>query len=357
MTRSLKARIIMIAFFIGVNVILGMYFLLNVKGQSLVPEPVKQVFSRYGLVKEDQSSFPLSTSPDYSVRIDLDSDAVITAINEQRESNKQQPVSNSAKLHEAAEIVMEKIKADNYELNQENGNDLLEDALKEVGYHYSSAYQSIVIGPVTSASVVEYWFNNNQKETVLASDVSEIGVATTVESLHSEFSGITVVLLAKPRGVTAIQPQQSKQPSKPTLPPISDQEVTTALNNYRAAHGVPALNVDENLCSYAQKRVGDLVAFGGLDNHKGFQSDFADPENPPEPIKKYAGSKIGENLAHQFCRNMTTGDSFVAETGTAIIEWCFDSSTKGHREAQLSTEFRNVCVRHADGMYVVIFGD
>jgi hypothetical protein len=54
---------------------------------------------------------------------------------------------------------------------------------------------------------------------------------------------------------------------------------------------------------------------------------------------------------------MTTGQSFIAETGTALIEWCFDSSTKGHREAQLSATYKNVCVRHADGMYVVTFGD
>jgi hypothetical protein len=54
---------------------------------------------------------------------------------------------------------------------------------------------------------------------------------------------------------------------------------------------------------------------------------------------------------------MTTGESFIAETGTALIEWCFDSSTKGHREAQLSSVYKNVCVRHADGMFVVTFGD
>ncbi|MBP9820298.1 hypothetical protein KBC79_06225, partial [Candidatus Woesebacteria bacterium] len=69
------------------------------------------------------------------------------------------------------------------------------------------------------------------------------------------------------------------------------------------------------------------------------------------------GGGIGENLAHQYCKNMTTGDSLIAQTGTAIIEWCFDSSTKGRREAQLSTTFHNVCVRHGDHMYVVIFGE
>lgn len=353
----MKTRIIIIAFFLGVNLILGSYFLLTVRGQSIVPDSVRNFFVERGLAPEQRSTFPLDSTPDYSVRIDLDSDDVIVAINEQREANKEEAVIPSTKLHQAAELVLAELQTSDYALNEEDGNKLLEESLEKSNYFYSGAYQSIVVGPVTSAAVVEYWFNNNQQETVLAGDVSEIGVATTVESINGEFTGITVVILAEPRGVTAVLPTQPQQSSKPALPQISDQEVIEALNRYRQVHGQHTLNVHDNLCKYAEKRVGDLVAFGGLDNHKGFQEDFADQNNLPEVLKDYPGAKIGENLAHQFCRNMTTGDSFVAETGTAIIEWCFDSSTKGHREAQLSSEFHNVCVRHADGMYVVIFGE
>lgn len=357
MSRSLIVRLLMIAFFIGINVILGSYFLLSVQGQSLLPQSVKDAFIKYGFVKEGTESFPLDSAPDYSVRIDLDSDAVVTAINDQREAQEELRVANALKLHDAAELVLKSIQDSNLDLEQEESNTILEESLKKVGYFYSTAYQSVVIGPVTSAAVVEYWFNTNQQQIVLSSDVTEIGVATTVETVDGDFTGITVVILAKPRGISTLQPPQTNLPTKPALPPVSDTEVITALNSYRHDHGMPALSVHEGLCSYAQKRVGDLVAYGGLDNHQGFKTDFADPNNPPEILKDYPGSKIGENLAHQFCKNMTTGDSFVAETGTAIIEWCFDSSTKGHREAQLSSEFHNVCVRHADGMYVVIFGE
>jgi uncharacterized protein YkwD len=354
----MKTRLAIIAFFLGINIILGSYFLLTVKGKAIVPDSIKNFLAEKGITTNtDRSSFPLDEAPDYSLRIDLDSDDVLQAINEQRTVNEKKLLTNSPKLHQAAEQVLQELKSNNFELSEEDGNSLLEQALKKNNYFYTGAYQSIVIGPVTSTSVVEYWFNNNQEETVLAEDVSEIGVATIVEAVSSEFTGVTVVIVAKPRGVTAALPSQSPVVVKPALPQVSDQEVIDALNNYRHAHGRDALQVHQALCSYAEKRVGDLVAFGGLDNHQGFKEDFADQSKLPEILKEYPGSKIGENLAHQFCRNMTTGDSFVAGTGTAIIEWCFDSSTKGHREAQLSTEFHNVCVRHADGMYVVIFGE
>lgn len=353
----MKIRVAIIAFFLGLNLILGSYFLLTVKGQELLPDVVKNFLSSEGISEPSHTSFPLESAPDYSLRIDLDSDDVITAINEQREAAKVKTLFPSSKLHLVAEFVLEDMKKNNFQLSEEDGNRVLEESLKKANYFYSTAYQSIVVGPVTSASVVEYWFNNNQQQTVLADGVTDIGVATTVETISSEFTGITVVVIAEPRGVTAVLPSSTPQVTKPALPPVSDQEVIDALNNYRHVHGVHSLDVNDHLCAYAEKRVGDLVAYGGLDNHQGFKEDFADPEKVPEALKDYPAGKIGENLAHQFCRNMTTGDSFVAGTGTAIIEWCFDSSTKGHREAQLSSEFHNVCVRHADGMYVVIFGE
>lgn len=136
---------------------------------------------------------------------------------------------------------------------------------------------------------------------------------------------------------------------------IPDQEVVEAINMYRASHGVHQLIIDQNLCAYAQKRVGDLIAHGGLDHHEGFKKDF---ENNaiPDPISSYSGGGIGENLAHQYCYR-GAGEDVVANTGTALIEWCFDSSTAGHREAQLNPSYNAVCVRHGEHMYVVIFGE
>ncbi|MCA9369429.1 hypothetical protein KC721_03955, partial [Candidatus Woesebacteria bacterium] len=142
-------------------------------------------------------------------------------------------------------------------------------------------------------------------------------------------------------------------PSK--LAEFSDDAVLEALNAYRATHGVHELNLNSNLCTYAEKRANDLIAHGGLDNHAGFIADF-DAEEPPVGIADYGGGSFGENLASQYCVNGTTGETIFAEHPTQLIEWCFDSSQKGHREAQLSKEYQDVCVRHGNNMYVVIFG-
>ncbi len=161
------------------------------------------------------------------------------------------------------------------------------------------------------------------------------------------------VLIATPSAKPPTVPQSTFQEARD----VSDSEVFAALNQYRADHHVHALVTDQNLCQYAEKRVQDLVKVGSLDNHEGFKQDFADQSNLPEPIQNYSGGEIGENLASQYCINGTTGESFVAQTGTALIEWCFDSSQKGHREAQLNSRYNAVCVRHAQHMYVVIFGE
>lgn len=148
--------------------------------------------------------------------------------------------------------------------------------------------------------------------------------------------------------------QRIGQATTPPMREIPDFEVVNALNHYRASHNIPQLVINQDLCNYAQKRVGDLVAFGGLDNHAGFRKDFESDQTPKE-LGNYPGHRIGENLAHQFCYRGSK--NVVANNGTALIEWCFDSSTMGHREAQLSPSFNAVCVRHAQNMYVVIFGE
>ncbi|PIR61783.1 MAG: hypothetical protein COY81_04730 [Candidatus Pacebacteria bacterium CG_4_10_14_0_8_um_filter_43_12] len=356
MSENLIIRLLTLAFFLGLNVVLGSYFLLTVKGQSVLPTQVRETLSSYGVLPNLDAKLPLGYAPDYSLRIDLTSDAIIEVVNVERKTNKLSQLEVSDQLHQAAELILAEAKNNQATVTQEASNTFLAGALKKVGYSYSSTYQSVVIGPVTTASLLDYWLQHQQQESIFADEVSQIGVATTVKTDQGEFIGITVVLLAKPRETTTAV-SVAKVETKSALPIIADQEVIDALNNYRQVHGVGVLTVHSALCAYAEKRVQDLVAYGGLDNHQGFQADFADPKNLPEQLKDYPGSKIGENLAHQFCKNMTTGDSFVAETGTAIIEWCFDSSTKGHREAQLSSDYHNVCVRHADGMYVVEFGE
>lgn len=212
-----------------------------------------------------------------------------------------------------------------------------------------------VVGPTTSKVAFSSFVGDEaQSEILLDSEAEIIAVATSSAEYQKQPAGITVITFA--RVAPKVQPQAST-PQKQTFPDISDNSMLVALNEYRRAHGIPQLIEHPLLCQYAQKRVGDLVAFGGLDGHAGFQRDFEDLNNLPESIRQYPGGKIGENLAYQNCRNMTTGDGFVAQTATSLIEWCFDSSTKGHREAQLNPKFTAACTRHQDGLFVVIFGE
>lgn len=153
-----------------------------------------------------------------------------------------------------------------------------------------------------------------------------------------------------------LTPAATRRPTPIVFPEISNSSVLTAINQYRSDHQVHQLVEHASLCRYAEKRVQDLVAHGGLDEHAGFRADFADDKIPTQ-LEGYPGRTIGENLAYQYCINMQTEESFIANSAAALIEWCFDSSTKGHREAQLNPEFNNVCVRHQNGLFVVIFGD
>lgn len=146
-------------------------------------------------------------------------------------------------------------------------------------------------------------------------------------------------------------------PTPPTFPFLSNSDILVELNAYRAAHKIPALVENQLLCQYAEKRVEDLIAYGGLDNHAGFTKDTENYETLPESLKQYPGGAIGENLAYQYCKNMTTGDSFIASTPQQLIEWCFDSSIRGHREAQLNPKYTAACVRNQQGYVVVIFGE
>jgi len=151
--------------------------------------------------------------------------------------------------------------------------------------------------------------------------------------------------------------QAKNTATSPVFPFLSNSDILVELNTYRAGHKIPALVENQLLCQYAEKRVEDLIAYGGLDNHAGFTKDTENYEALPESLKSYPGGAIGENLAYQYCKNMTTGDSFIASTPQQLIEWCFDSSTRGHREAQLNPSYTAACVRNQQGYVVVIFGE
>ena len=196
------------------------------------------------------------------------------------------------------------------------------------------------------------------KETMESDPVVESEAQELFETVILSPTPTTIIVQSTPT-LAVVKPivvKPTAVPIKKTFPYISNSSVLEALNQYRADHQVHQLVEHHSLCEYAEKRVADQIAFGGLDHHQGFTSDFVNGERPTQ-LQNYPGWTIGENLAYQHCRNMTTDQSFIAESAPALIEWCFDSSTAGHREAQLNTKFNNVCIRNQNGYFVIIFGD
>lgn len=349
-----QKRLWLIAFLVGFNVVLGSYFLMEIRAQ--LPEPVANVFYQLGTTPREASSVQEIVKPKVE-KPDLTAELLIQSLNDYREGQGLNPLKINPNLNQAAQELLSQVVASD-SVTESIDNSQLEKAVKDSGYSYQLVSQNFLVGPVSVDGVMSAWLNNTAQEKWLNSnDFIDAGIATAlVDFKKAGQTGVVLQLFGKPL------PPKVKVSAKPqSVPPdareIPDEEVIDALNSYRKAHGIYALNEDSRLCQYAEKRAQDLKIAGGLDGHAGFEKDFADQEHLPVGIRDYGGGRFAENLAHQYCRNMTTGESFVAETGVSLIEWCFDSSTKGHKEAQLSTESKNVCVRHADNMYVVIFGD
>lgn len=143
--------------------------------------------------------------------------------------------------------------------------------------------------------------------------------------------------------------------SSPTS--FSESELWSALTIYRQAQGKPNLEQDEKLCQYARKRVNDQITMMAstkkadypnqekypLDAHQGFAQDA----DSGYAFDVTGVNHLAENLAYY------PG----AQAAIHIIEWGWDTSTEGHRETQLSTEFTKACISGGSGFYVAIFGN
>ncbi len=150
-------------------------------------------------------------------------------------------------------------------------------------------------------------------------------------------------------------PKKIVAPSKPPAN-FSEEELWTALMNYRNAHHKSNFERDEKLCTYARKRVQDHLQLikdtpsseypnpekYPLDAHRGFATDAE------------SGYAFDVTQVNQLAENLAYWPS--ATSPVHVIEWGWDSSTEGHREAQLSDDWSKGCVSGQDGFFVAIFG-
>ena len=356
-------RLAVIVFFLIVDVLLGSLWLRQQNMQTLIEiqrllNGVHPKLSQTLLGEELTQSIPAKQPTE----ADLPPNAVFTLLNTEREKRKLTPLTLMPVLSEGAEKLIPMIITNNYDLAAVDSNKVLTTFLQKSKVENLTIFHDTLIGPVTMRQLELYWESDaDHTKTIASPEISVVGVATGTATISGQLQGITIILYGKPQQTVqsepTITPQQKNQVKPVVFPFISNTSILEALNQYRADHGVHQLVEQSNLCEYAQKRVNDLVAYGSLDGHEGFKKDFENADTIPDSIKNYPGGAVGENLAYQSCRNMTTGDSFVAQTATALIEWCFDSSTKGHREAQLNTRYNNVCARNKNGYFVIIFGE
>ena len=115
------------------------------------------------------------------------------------------------------------------------------------------------------------------------------------------------------------------------------EELNNAMNNYRQIRNLPNITIDQKLCEIAQIRAENQSENGGLDNHAGFDSQFQSQD------KFY---QMGEVLF---------GGSQPV-TATHIVEWGWDQSLTGHKEAISDPSWTDGCGGVSGYFAVFIFG-
>ena len=341
-------RVARLGFLLGLVMVLLRVYLAQVQAQ--LPTQVEKVLVELQVLRDLPEPLPKNM---------VSTVEVLEIFQSRRKEKNLTPLTVDERLTKAAETIVNKVIEHGQDLETIPENITI-DAVSSEEYPYA-LFDSRISYTVASPKSDQFESIINLLKEGFADDETMHDVGMAVKE-HSNEQGVfyySVLLIAKQ--VTPATKPVGLNPRKSTpkpFPVISNSDVLAALNSYRQSHKVHALTEHPALCKYAEKRVKDQIAFGALDKHEGFRKDFDNEYGFPEILRhEYPGEGIGENLAYQHCRNMTTGDPFVAETGTALIEWCFDSSTAGHREAQLSSRYNNACVRNEAGFFVIIFGE
>ncbi|MBI2621046.1 MAG: hypothetical protein HYW63_00175 [Candidatus Levybacteria bacterium] len=115
------------------------------------------------------------------------------------------------------------------------------------------------------------------------------------------------------------------------------EELNEAMSSYRKSHNLPTLSQSDLLCSIAQNRANEQLANGGLDNHAGFEK-YAQNQNE--------FSRMGEVLF----------GGAQPQYGVHIVEYGWDRSLTGHREAIQNPAWNYGCGGVAGYYAVFIFG-
>ncbi len=125
------------------------------------------------------------------------------------------------------------------------------------------------------------------------------------------------------------------------LPPddrmSTSEELFAAINSYRRTHGIAEVTKSDTLCSIAQKRADEQAALGKIDGHAGFP--------------KYAQEQ-GE---FSYLTEVLFGGE-QPQSGVHIVEYGWDQSLTGHREAIQDRSMTHGCGGVAGYFAAFIFG-
>lgn len=129
--------------------------------------------------------------------------------------------------------------------------------------------------------------------------------------------------------------------TKISIPPdarmSTSEELFTAMNDYRRSHNVQTLTKNDLLCSIAQNRANEQLANGDLDNHAGFD--------------KYA-----QNQEEFYRMGEVLFGGAQPQYGVHIVEYGWDRSLTGHKEAIQDPGWNHGCGAVAGYFAVFIFG-
>ena len=115
------------------------------------------------------------------------------------------------------------------------------------------------------------------------------------------------------------------------------EELFNAVNAYRRSQALPELQSNGTLCSIAQNRAKELQELGKLDNHAG--------------MDKYAhGQQEFDSMSEVLYGGVQP------QSGTHIVEWGWDRSLTGHRDALQNRSYTHGCAGIAGYFAVFIFG-
>lgn len=117
----------------------------------------------------------------------------------------------------------------------------------------------------------------------------------------------------------------------------SGEELLVAMNTYRRAHSISEVAKHDTLCSIAQKRADEQQALGKIDGHAGFA--------------KYAQ----EQRDFSYLTEVLFGGA-QPQSGVHIVEYGWDQSLTGHRQAIQDRTMTNGCGGVAGYFAAFIFG-